>query len=185
MLEKLYKENEDKMNKAIEVVEHGLGSLRTGRASAHLLDGVVVPVYGSDNPIPNIATVTTPDGSTIMIVPWDKNVLGAIEKAILQANIGLTPNNDGKAIRLNVPPLTEETRKEMVKRAHTIAEEGRIAIRNVRRHMNDEIKRGEKNHEISEDDAKKAQAKVQTVTDNHIKTIDKHLANKEKEIMTV
>ncbi len=185
MLEQLFKDNETKMTKAIQVIEHELGALRTGRASVHVLDGIIVPVYGTDNPIVNIATISTPDATTLAIQPWDKNALGAIEKAILAANIGLTPSNDGKIIRLRIPPLTEQTRKDMVKRAHGIAEEGRIAIRNIRRHLNDEIKKLEKDHKITEDDSKKGVEKAQKMTDDYIKHADQHMAAKEKEIMTV
>jgi ribosome recycling factor len=185
MLEAMLKEGEAHMNKAIEAVKHGLDSLRTGRASTRLLDGVHVPLYGTDNPINQIATVSTPDAHSIMIQPWDKGALGAIEKAILQANLGLTPGNDGQVIRLNIPPMTEQTRKDMVKRAHALAEEGRVATRNVRRHLNDDVKKIEKNKEIPEDDAKKATEKVQKATDATIAKIDALLAAKEKEIMTV
>lgn len=185
MMEAIIKEANEKMNKAINVVEHELGALRSGRASVHLIDGIKANVYGTETPINQLGTVTTPDGSTIMIQPWDKGVLAAIEKAILQANIGLTPNNDGKVIRLNVPALTQDTRKEMVKRAHAAAEEGRVAIRNVRRHINDQIKKGEKDHEITEDESKKLQEQIQKKTDEHIKKVDDMLAAKEKEIMTV
>lgn len=179
------KETATKMNKAVTVVETDLSSLRTGRASTHMLDGIMVNAYGSDSPINQVATVTTPDGMTVMIQPWDKGVLGAIEKAILQANIGLTPNNDGKVVRLNIPPLTEDSRKEIVKRAHGIAEEGRVAVRNIRRHMNDETKRREKDAEFSEDEAKKLLDDIQKMTNGHIKEIDDHLKAKETEIMTV
>ena len=173
------------MEKAVAVVEEDLSSLRTGRASTHLLDGITVSAYGSESPINQLATVTTPDGMTIMIQPWDKGVVGAVEKAILQANIGLTPSNDGKVIRLNIPPLTEESRKEIVKRAHAIAEDGRIAVRNIRRHMNDEVKRREKDAELSEDEGKKLLDEIQKLTNDHIKAIDEHLKLKETEIMTV
>ena len=179
------KETTSKMDKAVSVVEEELASLRTGRASTQLLDGITVSAYGSESPINQLGTVTTPDGMTIMIQPWDKGVVGAIEKAILQANIGLTPNNDGKVIRLNIPPLTEESRKDVVKRAHGIAEEGRVSVGNIRRHMNDDIKRREKDHDLSEDDAKKLLDQIQKLTDAHIKEIDEHLKAKETEIMTV
>ena len=185
MVEALIKELDDKMHKAIEVVEHELNTLRTGRASVHMLDGVKVSIYGTESPINQLATVSTPDASTIQIQPWDKNGLGAIEKAILQANIGITPNNDGKLIRLSVPQLTEQTRKDMVKQAHKIAEEGRVAVRNVRRHTIDEIKKMEKDHAISEDDSRRRQEQVQKKTDDFIKKTDELLAAKEKEIMTV
>jgi ribosome recycling factor len=146
---------------------------------------VRVPVYGQESGLAQIATLSTPDASTIMIQPWDKGVLGAIEKAILQANIGLTPNNDGKVIRLSVPALTQETRKDMVKKAHGIAEDGRVAVRNIRRHTLEDIKKKEKDKAVSEDDSKKAQEQVQKKTDEYIKKIDGVLAAKEKEIMTV
>lgn len=185
MINEFLKEADDKMGKAVQVVDHELSGLRSGRASVHLVDPVKVSIYGNESPINMLATISTPDASTIMIQPWDKNALPAIEKAILQANIGLTPNNDGKVIRLNVPALTQETRKEMVKRAQKIAEEGRVAVRNVRRHINDEVKKKEKDHAIPEDDAKKLVEQIQKKTDDTIKKIDGLLAGKEKEIMTV
>jgi ribosome recycling factor len=185
MLDQLLKESTEKMNKALQVFEHELGALRTGRANPHLLDGIAVSCYGSQSPIQQLGTVSTPDGSTIAIQPWDTSVLGAIEKAILQANIGLTPNNDGKVIRLHIPALTEQTRKDMVKRANHLAEEGRVAVRNIRRHVNDEIKKNEKDHAITEDDKKRMLDEVQKRTDDHIKKIEALLQAKEKEIMTV
>jgi ribosome recycling factor len=185
MLEALMKDSEARMHKASEVVKHELDTLRTGRASTHMLDAVRVPMYDAESPVNQLATISTPDAHTIMIQPWDKSALGPIAKAILQANIGFTPNNDGQVIRLNISPMTEETRKEMVKRAHGIAEEGRVAVRNIRRHANDEIKKGEKNHEIPEDESKHLLDKVQKQTDEHIKKIDELAAAKEKEIMTV
>lgn len=185
MLDAVLKEAEEKMKKALQVVDHELGGLRTGRASVQLVDRVRVQVYGQESGLAQVATLSTPDASTIMIQPWDKGVLGAIEKAILQANIGLTPNNDGKVIRLNIPSLTQETRKEMVKKAHGIAEDGRVAVRNIRRHTLEEIKKKEKDKAVSEDDSKKAQDLAQKKTDEFIKKIDGVLAVKEKEIMTV
>ncbi|MCE5228481.1 ribosome recycling factor [bacterium] len=185
MSEVLFKEAQAKMRKALEVVDHEMGALRTGRANTHMLDGIEVNVYGNMMPINQIATVNTPDATSIAIQPWDKNNLGPIEKAILQANIGITPSNDGKLVRLNIPPLTQETRKDMVKRAHHIAEEGRVAVRNVRRHYNDEIKKQEKDHKITEDDRDKFIERVQKLTDDSILEIDKHLKAKEDEIMKV
>lgn len=185
MLEATMKDAEEKMKKAIEAVKRELDTLRTGRASVHMLDGVRVAIYGTESPINQIATLSTPDSHTIAIQPWDKGAVGAVEKAILQANIGLTPSNDGAIVRLNLPPMSEQTRKDMVKRAHAAAEEGRVAIRNVRRHVNDEIKKGEKNNTVTEDDSKKMMAKVQKLTDEHTKKIDDVTAAKEKEILTV
>ncbi len=185
MSEALFKEAQSKMHKALEVVDHEMGALRTGRANIHMLDGIQVNMYGNMMPINQLATVNTPDATSIAIQPWDKNALGPIEKAILQANIGITPNNDGKLVRLNVPPLTQETRKDMVKRAHHIAEEGRVAVRNVRRHYNDEIKKQEKDHKITEDEREKFIVRIQKLTDDSIAEVDKHLKGKEDEIMKV
>lgn len=175
----------EKMKKAVEVVETELSQLRTGKASVALLDPVRVNAYGSDVPIKQVASITTPDTKTISIQPWDKNLIPAIEKAIMAANLGLTPINDGKIIRINIPPLTEERRKELVKVAHKIAEEGRVAVRNVRRHINDEIKKLEKEHKISEDDRFKYTGKIQELTDKSIENIDAILKKKEAEIMEV
>ncbi len=175
----------EKMKKAVEVVETELSQLRTGKASVALLDPVRVNAYGSDVPIKQVASITTPDAKTISIQPWDKNLIPAIEKAIMAANLGLTPINDGKIIRINIPPLTEERRKELVKVAHKIAEEGRVAVRNVRRHINDEIKKLEKEHKISEDDRFKYTEKNQELTDKFIENIDAILKKKEAEIMEV
>lgn len=183
--EQIVKDAAAKMAKALEVVQNDLDTLRTGRASTHVLDGITAQMYGGQSPLNQLANISTPDGTTILIAPWDKSALKPIEKAILEANIGLTPSNDGKAIRLNIPPLTEQTRKDLVKRAHTIAEETRVAVRNVRRNVNDEVKRNEKELALAEDETKKLHEQIQKMTDEHIKKIDELLAKKEKEIMTV
>jgi len=185
MLKEIIRQSQEKMKKAVEATDRDLKSLRTGRASTALVENVTAEAYGTATPLKGLATISIPDARTIQIQPWDRNLLGAIEKAILAANIGLTPNNDGRVIRLNIPPLTEERRKELVKVAHKMAEEGRVAVRNIRRHTNEEIKATEKRHEISEDDRKKTQETVQKQTDEFIAEIDKHLAAKEKEIMEV
>jgi len=185
MLKEIHRQTIEKMKRAVEALEHELQTLRTGRASTSLVENVVVSAYGADTPLKGLATITTPDARTIQIQPWDRNLMGAIEKAILAANLGLTPNNDGRVIRLNIPVPTEERRKELVKVAHKMAEDGRVAIRNVRRHSNEEIKATEKRHEISEDDREKAVKDIQKLTDDYIAEIDKHLAAKEKEIMEV
>ena len=166
-------------------LEHEFATLRTGRATPALFDGVEVDAYGSKSPIKQIASISIPDAKTVIIQPWDKNVMAAIEKAIMAANLGFTPNNDGKVIRINIPQLTEERRKELVKMAHHMAEQSRVAVRNVRRHINDELKKAEKNSEISEDDLHRMIDVVQKMTDEHIEEIGKHLAAKEKEIMEV
>jgi len=185
MLKEILKETQEKMKKAVEATDRELKSLRTGRASTSLVESVVVEAYGTNTPLKGLATISTPDPRTIQIQPWDRNLLGAIEKAILAANLGLTPNNDGRVIRLNIPALTEERRKELVKVAHKMAEEGRVAVRNVRRSANEEIKATEKRHEISEDEREKTIQDVQKLTDERIAEIDKHLAAKEKEILEV
>lgn len=185
MLKDLYKEAGHKMEKAVEATDEELKGLRTGRASAGLVENVLAPAYGTDTPLKQLATISTPDGRTIQIQPWDRNLLGAIEKAILAANLGLTPNSDGRVLRINIPTLTEERRKELVKVAKGVAEDGRVAVRNVRRHVNDEIRATEKRHEISEDDRERALKEVQTHTDKYIAEIDKLLEAKEKEIMEV
>lgn len=184
-IDAIFKESQDKMHKAVESVDHEFSTLRTGRASVALVDGVHVTAYGSTLPLKQVAQINTPDARSIVITPFDKSQMGAIEKAILAANIGLTPNNDGKVIRLSIPPLTEERRKDLVKVAKKMAEDGRIAVRNIRRHANDEIKKTEKTHEITEDDRTRAIQKVQEMTDKFIKEIDELLARKEKDVMEV
>lgn len=185
MLDVLFKELEQKMDNAVESVDHELHALRTGRASTAMVEGVTVPAYGSDTPLNQVATINTPDAATIAVQPWDPTLMATIEKALLAANLGMTPNNDGKIIRLNVPAMTEETRKDMARQAHKVAEDGRVAVRNIRRHANDEIKKNEKEHEIGEDDKKRFLDRVQKRTDDHVKRIDKHMAKKEQEIMEV
>lgn len=173
------------MAKAIETLEHNFQTVRTGRASLHILDNVMVNAYGTDTPIRQVATLSTPDARTMLIQPWDRGVMASVEKAILAANLGMTPSNDGKVIRLTVPPLTEERRKELVKVVKHMAEEERVAVRNIRRHTNEEIKKTEKQHEISEDSRDKMLKKVQVLTDDFIKKIDELLEKKEAEIMEV
>jgi len=185
MKDAIMKDCKDKMDKAMLALEHHFETLRTGRASLGLVDGVRVPAYGGDMPLNQVASVSTPDAKTIAIQPWDKSLMGAIEKALLAANLGITPTNDGNLIRLSIPPLTEERRKEVVKLAHKMAEEARVAVRNVRRHVNDEVKKAEKNHDITEDDRDKLLKDSQKMTDDHIKKVDEMLAAKEKEIMAV
>ncbi len=179
------KEARDKMAGAIRALDEEFVTLRTGRASAGLLDAVVVQAYGAPSPINAIATISIPDARTITIQPWDRNMVAPIEKAIMAANLGFTPNNDGRMIRINVPQLTEERRKELVKKAHGMAEKCRVAVRNVRRHCNEELKRMEKAKEISENENAIAQEKIQKITDEKIAEIDKHMAAKEKEVMEV
>ena len=181
----IMKEMQEKMQKAVESVEHEFSSLRTGRASIALVDSIPVTAYGSTLPMKQVAQINTPDARSSAITPFDKSQLAAIEKAILAANVGLTPNNDGKVIRLGIPPLTEERRKDLVKMAKKMAEDGRISVRNIRRHANDEIKKTEKAHEIAEDEMTRSTHKVQEITDKFVKEIDELLAAKEKDVMEV
>ena len=171
------------MDKALQSLKGELGKLRTGRASTTLLDAIHVDYYGSSVPLQQVANVTTPDARTLQVAPWDAGSLGAIEKSILAANIGLTPMNDGKLIRISLPPLTEERRKEMVKGVKKMGEETKIAARNLRRDANEAIKKKEK--EVSEDEIQKAMEAIQKKTDEKIADVDKLIAAKEKEVLTV
>jgi ribosome recycling factor len=173
------------MQKAVEATQRAFNTIRTGRANATLLDRVMVEYYGSPTPLKSLANINTPDASTITIQPYDKTSLNVIEKAIQLSDIGLTPNNDGQVIRLNVPPLTSERRKEFVKMASKFAEEGKVAIRNIRRDAVDSVRKQEKSSEISEDESKDLQDKIQKLTDKHIAKIDELLAEKEKDITTL
>lgn len=173
------------MQKTIEATQKSFNSVRTGRANASVLDRIMVEYYGSPTSLKALATINTPDSSTIMIQPFDRGSLGLIEKAISQSDVGLTPNNDGQVIRLNVPPLTADRRKEFVKTAGKLAEEGRIAIRNIRRDAIDSVKKQEKSGEISEDESRDNQASIQKLTDKYAGKVDSLLAEKEKDIMTI
>jgi ribosome recycling factor len=184
-LAEIYKSAQEKMQKAVESVDHDFSSLRTGRASVALVDSLQVEAYGSKAPLKQLGTISTPDARSIVIQPFDKSTVSAIEKALLGANLGMTPNSDGKVIRLNIPPLTEDRRKELVKVAKKMAEDGRISIRNIRRHANDEVKKTEKSHEIAEDEREKANKQIQELTDKHVKEVDDLLARKEKDVMEV
>jgi ribosome recycling factor len=186
-LDTIYKNAQEKMAKAIAAVEHEFTTLRTGRASVAIVDHIQVEAYGAKMPLKQVATISTPDAKTIQIQPFDKNLTGAIEKALIAANLGMNPTNDGKVIRLVVPQLTEERRKELVKLAKKMAEEGRVAVRNIRRHANDEIKASEKDKKAptTEDERERAMKKMQEITDHAVKEIDNLLAKKEKEMMEV
>jgi ribosome recycling factor len=173
------------MDKSIQSLKTDLSKLRTGRASTALVDSVHVEYYGSNVPVSQVANVTTPDARTIQIAPWEAGTLGAIEKAILAANIGLTPQNDGKIIRISLPQMTEERRKELAKQVRKMGEETKVAIRNHRRDANEEVKKAEKAKTVSQDEAKKAMDLVQKKTDEKVAEVDKVVAAKEKEIMTV
>jgi ribosome recycling factor len=173
------------MQKSLESLSKDFASLRTGRASASLLDKIRVDYYGAETPINQVATVSVPEARMIVIQPWDKSVLSAIEKAILKSDLGLPPNNDGKLIRLNFPPLNEERRKQLVKSAKANAEQSRVAMRNIRREAMDELKKMQKNGDISEDELKDAETRIQKMTDSYIAQVNSLSDEKEKEIMEI
>lgn len=176
---------EARMQKAVEATQHNFNSVRTGRANASLLDRITVEYYGAETHLKALANISSPDATTLMIQPFDRSSMRAIEKAISESDIGLTPNNDGTSIRLNIPPLTTDRRKELVKMVSKLAEEGKVAIRNVRRDAIDSLRKLEKAKEISEDDSKSQQEQVDKLTDKFVKNIDKVTAEKEKEISTI
>jgi ribosome recycling factor len=178
-------EVQDQMQKTVESTQRDFNTIRTGRANASLLDRIVVEYYGMETPLKSLATISTPDATTIAIQPFDRTSMGAIEKAISLSDVGLTPSNDGQIIRLNIPPLTSDRRKELVKLAAKLAEEGKVAIRNIRRDAIDAIRKREKGHEISEDESRDLQDQVQKSTDKFIAKIEDLLTTKEKDIMTV
>ena len=178
-------EAESTMQKTVESTQRAFNTIRTGRANASLLDKVSVDYYGSPTPLKSLANISTPDATTILIQPYDRKSLNIVEKAISLSDVGLTPSNDGSVIRLNIPPLTSDRRKEFVKMASKYAEEGRVAIRNIRRDAIDSIRKQEKNTEISEDEARDQQDKLQKLTNKYTARVDELLAEKEKDITTV
>jgi ribosome recycling factor len=184
MPQSIKKSAEDRMEKAIGSLKKEMSSLRAGRATPSLLDRVQVEYYGAMTPLAQLANLNTPDSRTLMIQPWDKTSVSAIEKAIMKSDLGLTPSNDGSQIRIVIPALTEERRAELVKMTKRFGEEAKVAIRNVRRDANDDIKKLEKNG-ISEDESRKHQEDIQKFTDKYIGEVEKVLAAKEKEIMEV
>ena len=183
MINELFVDVKDRMNKAVEHYQHEVSTIRTGRASTNILDMVKVDYYGIPTPLNNIAHVTVPEGQLIVIQPFDPSSLELIEKAIMSSDVGLTPNNDGSVIRLNIPTLTEERRKDLVKVVHKIIEEGRVAVRNIRRDANDLLKRSEKDNDLSEDNLRRATDNIQEMTDEHIKNLNQIQEAKEKDIL--
>ena len=183
MIESIYQETREGMNKSIGSLKNEFKKVRTGRASLSILDDIRVEYYGTMTPLNQMASLSIPESRLITIQPWDVSVIKDIEKAILKSDLGLTPSNDGKLIRISIPPLTEERRKELVKVIHKKSEEHRVAVRNIRRDSNELIKGLKKDGEISEDDAFRAQDQVQKITDEHIKLIDDVCKEKEKEIL--
>ena len=175
----------DNMQKSVEATQRAFNTIRTGRANPAILDRVTVDYYGTETPLNQLANISTPEATMIMIQPYDKGSMGQIEKAIQMSDVGLTPNNDGQVIRLNIPPLTEERRKDLVKLASKMAEEGKVAIRNIRRDAIDDFRKQEKNSDISKDESRDLQDDIQKVTDKFTNKIDDLLKSKETDIMTV
>jgi ribosome recycling factor len=184
MKEKIFEDVKRKMNKVLEVMAQDLARIRTGRASVALLEGIKVEAYNASMPLPQVASLAAPEPRLLTIQPWDPTLLGDIEKAVLKSDLGLTPTNDGKIIRLPIPALTTERRKELVKVVKKMGEEGKVALRNVRRDANERLKDLKKDKLISEDDAHRSQDEVQKITDDFIKKVDAQAAEKEKEIMS-
>ncbi|MGB9716330.1 MAG: ribosome recycling factor [Thermodesulfovibrionales bacterium] len=185
MIQELKRKTSDRMSSAIDSLKREFASIRTGRASLALLDGIMVNYYGSLTPLQQLASLSIPESRQIAIQPWDPKIIPDIEKAIMKSDLGITPVNDGRIIRINIPPLTEERRKQLVKVVKKKAEDARVAIRNIRRDTNEEIKRLEKEKHLSEDDVKRFQEEIQKLTDSFIAKVDEILNHKEKEIMEV
>lgn len=184
-MKELLKKTEEKMEKSLISLSKDFASVRAGRATPAVLDRVSVDYYGVPTPINQMAAVSVPEGRTLMIQPWDASTLKDIEKAILTSDIGITPSNDGRVIRLNFPPLTEERRKELVKEVRSMSEDGKVAVRSIRRDSIDKLKAMKKNSEITEDDQADGEKKIQNITDKFTKEIDEMCSAKEKEIMEI
>jgi ribosome recycling factor len=185
MLQDVIRDAEDRMKKSVEALQRELAAIRTGHAHVGLVDHVKVEYYGTETPINQMATVAAPEARLITIQPWDRSALGAIEKAIQKSDLGLTPSNDGSIIRLPIPPLTEQRRKDLIKLVHSRAEEGRVAVRNVRRDAIEKLRRMTHDKELSEDDQKKGSEQLQKLTDKYVAEIDQRGKTKESELMEV
>ncbi|PZW36180.1 ribosome recycling factor [Thermosporothrix hazakensis] len=181
----LFEDAERRMKKAIEALKHDLGSIRTGRASSALVERITVDYYGTPTPVNQVATITVPEARLLVIQPWDKKMIPDIEKAIQKSDLGINPTNDGQVIRLNIPPMSEERRKEMVKTLHKKLDEHKVAIRNVRRDVQEKLRDREKKKEVSEDELKRSTDKLQKLTDRYIAEMDKVGKTKEQEILEV
>ncbi len=184
-MKEIIQDAEDRMKKSVDAVTEDLGSIRTGRASAALFDRIKVEYYGAPTPLNQLATISVPEARLVVIQPWDKSAMGEIEKAIQRSELSLNPNNDGKVIRINIPPLTEERRKEYVKLAKEKAEQGRVSVRNVRRDAMDTLKSFEKDGEISEDELKRAEDEIQKLADRYVTKVNELLEEKEQEILEI
>ncbi len=185
MLDDILKTAEHKMNRAVEVLSADLQSVRTGRASPSLLDKIQVDYYGAPTPVNGVASISAPDPRMVVVQPWDRGMLGAIEKAIQKSDLGINPTNDGQVIRLVLPQLSEERRKDLVKQVHHRAEEARVAVRNCRRDALEHLRKAEKDGGVSSEDERRAQERLQKLTDQHIKRIDEVSKKKETEVMEV
>ena len=185
MLNEIKKDAQARMGKSIESLRHNLVKVRTGRANAGLVDSIKVNYYGSDMPLSQVASVAVSDARSITITPWEKQMVGAVEKAILASDLGLTPNTAGTVIRLNIPPLTEERRKDLTKVVHHEGEDAKVAIRNIRRDANHQVKELLKDKQITEDDSARTEAEIQKITDAAIKDVDEVIKAKEQELMAV
>ena len=185
MLKDEYKVYEEKMKKSIESVKNDFAAVRAGRANAAVLNRISVDYYGTPTPIQQVGSVASPDPRTLVITPWDGSLLRAIEKAILESDLGINPQNDGRVIRLGFPQLTEERRRDLTKQVHKYGEEGKVALRNIRREAMDEIKKQVKKSEITEDDQKQLEKELQDLTDKRCKEVDELTAKKEQELMAV
>jgi len=185
MEQELKRKTAERMLRTIEALKKEFASVRTGRASLALLDGIMVNYYDTQTPLQQLANLSIPDSRQIAVQPWDQKIIPDIEKAIMKSDLGLTPMNDGKIIRINIPPLTEERRKQLVKAVKKKAEEAKISIRNIRRDANEELRKLEKEKHLSEDEVKKLQEETQKITDSYIAKADEVLGHKEKEIMEV
>jgi ribosome recycling factor len=179
------KNAEERMKKAVETIRHEVASIRTSKATTSLLDGIRVEYYGSHVPLQQVASVSAPEARLLVIQPWERAVLPEVVKAIQKSDLGLNPVDDGAVVRLNLPPLTEERRKDLVKVLGKIVEDGRVRVRTVRREMNDELKKMEREHKISEDDGKKTQAEIQKLTDRYVAVLDEIFHKKQAEVMEV
>jgi len=185
MYQSVVKTASAKMDKTLEVLKSEFSKVRTGRASATLLDPIMVDYYGTPTPLNQVGTLSVPEPRLITVQPWERNLIPQIEKAILKSDLGLNPSSDGQIIRIPLPPLTEERRKELCKHVKRLGEDAKVAIRTVRRDGNDELKKLEKNKDISEDELKRGEKEIQDITDQHVKKVDELVSHKEKDVMEI
>jgi len=185
VVKKIHTDTEERMNRAVEGIRKELASIRTGKATTSLLDGIRVDYYGTLTPLSQVANISVPDARLLVIQPWEKKMIPEIVKAIQKSDLGLNPQSDPNVVRLPIPPLTEERRRDLVKLVKKVTEEGKVAIRNIRRDSNDAFKKAEKDKDISEDESRKGQERVQEITDDHTEKIEEMLKKKEQEIMEI